>query len=417
MAKKFKKEILREAKYVTGDGSGGRQITDITGDRITRWSDTLNKMVDSGLLIPAPELHDSDENPNKYPSEGSKSNYGFWSDFTVEETVDENGNQIKALHGILEVPLDKDAELIGNTVRETSIYAMNKFIDGKGNEWDDAIVHIAPVIKAIEPGQKNFQPIEGDTAIAMSHGHRLDIVMSSMPDLVPTNSLDMNNLEKMLAEVAGISLPENTPDEKLRECLMLALKQKYLSEQNNRKGGSVNSPPSDSIVNEVPIVMSTNQTKQIPPVGTTTPPTETPVTTAAVTEPKVDPIVMSQHQGMMTYVTEQTKRSLSQRLENLKRRHVIDDAHFAELVSQVGNISMSFGEGGVPQKTAVEAVIESLEKVKVPMPANSPMVAMSHIDDNGNYVIQPQTIPSGSGVVDSTRANQILDQMFGSTNR
>jgi hypothetical protein len=227
----------------------------------------------------------------------------------------------------------------------------------------------------------------------------------------------MNNLEKMLAEVAGISLPENTPDEKLRECLMLALKQKYLSEQNNRKGGSVNSPPSDSIVNEVPIVMSTNQTKQIPPVGTTTPPTETPVTTAAVTEPKVDPIVMSQHQGMMTYVTEQTKRSLSQRLENLKRRHVIDDAHYAELVSQVGNISMSFGEGGVPQKTAVEAVIESLEKVKVPMPANSPMVAMSHIDDNGNYVIQPQTIPSGSGVVDSTRANQILDQMFGSTNR
>lgn len=412
MAKKFRKEILREDKYVTGDGAGGRQVTDVTSDRIEHWAKTLNAMNKAGLLIPAPELHDAEESPSKYEgekvaAEGSKSNYGFWSDFTVIDVVNEDGETIKALEGVLDVPLEADAELIGNTVKETSIYSMNKFVDGKGNVWDDAIIHIAPVIKAIEPGQKNFQPVEGDMSIAMSHSHRLsNVVMRSMGS--NTKSVNTEDLTAMLEEVAGISLPENTPDEKLRECLLLLLKQKHLSEKNNRNGGSVSSPPDDSFVNEVPVVMSTNQTQKTPTVDVTPEPT--------VETPAVDPVVMSQHQGMLSYVTEQTKGTLSRRLKALHQRNTIGDDQLKELSDEVSSVVMSF-EDGQPQKPAVEKVIEHLEKIKVPMPANKPVIAMSHTDDDGNYVIQQNNVPEGDGSMTPARVNSVLDNLFGQTNR
>jgi len=123
--KKFKKEILTEGLYVTGDGNGGRQVSFVPKKRIKHWADQHAEMVKAGIRVPAPELHAEDEDPNKYITEaGSKSNYGFWEQLSLGEKVDEDGTVLATLEGVLDVPLESDAERIGNTVRETSIYCI-----------------------------------------------------------------------------------------------------------------------------------------------------------------------------------------------------------------------------------------------------------------------------------------------------
>ena len=100
--------------------------------------------------------------------------------------------------------------------------------------------------------------------------HRSPISMADLGmEMIDSDQID-SDFYDMLKSVAGISIPEGTPDEYLKSALMAALKQKQLSE-SDRDGGTVTNPPKNSQKHEVPVVMSVNQTP-----ATTTPPTATP---------------------------------------------------------------------------------------------------------------------------------------------
>ena len=259
---KFTKEVLTEGVYLTGDGKGGRKLEFIPKKRIDHWAKQHKLMVEAGLKIPAPDLHADDEDPNKYiNSEGSKSNYGFWEHLSLGEKIDpDTGDTLATLNGIIDVPVQADADRIGTSVKETSIYAKAKFVDGTGRVWEDVLTHISPCTKPIEPGQKNFSPIEEhDLSIAMSMSHRIsmDMNLGNVSEMIGSDSMPSSDLYTMLKTVAGLSIPEGTTMDRLEQALLAALKQKQLSEQNG-EGGSVTKPPKDSIVSQVPIVMSSN---------------------------------------------------------------------------------------------------------------------------------------------------------------
>ena len=77
---------------------------------------------------------------------------------------------------------------------------------------------------------------------------------------------------------------------------------------------------------------------------------------------------------------------------------------------------MSFDAQHQPIETTVEIQLGAMEKIKIPMPTNAPMVAMSQADDNGNCVIQQNPLPTQSNQAPSAeRHKEIMDQMFNTT--
>ena len=433
---KFTKEILTEGLYVTGDGKGGRQVSFIPQKRIAHWAAQHAEMVKAGLKVPAPELHSEGENPNKYQTEvGSKSNYGFWEQLSVGQK-EEDGVMLTTLNGVIDVPVEDDAKKIGNSVQETSIYAKDKFVDGTGRVWEDVLVHIAPCTKPIEPGQKNFEPVaEGDLSIAMSMSHRIAMNdMGAVGEMLNSDQVASNDLQSMLASVAGLSIPKGVTLDQLEQALMAALRQKQLSEQNG-DGGSVTKPPKDSIVSQVPVVMSTNTNQganntapnSIPPAPTT-PATQPAPSSGGGTGEVIPPdsattTAMSQleetNQGLLAVATNAKKDELLRRLGALRQRGIVNTKErFDELSTLITGItSMSFNEKHEPIATNVEIRIDELEKVSIPMPANAPVVAMSQADDNGNYVIQQNPLPQTANQAPSEeRHKEIMDNIFGTTN-
>lgn len=431
---KFEKEILTEGLYVTGDGKGGRQVSYVPKKRIQHWASQHKKMVEAGLKIPAPEMHADDENPNKYAvAIGSKSNFGFWDQLSLGE-VEKDGELLTTLNGVLDVPVDEDADRIGTSVQETSVYVKDKFVDGTGKVWEDVLVHIAPCTKPIEPGQKNFSRIEqGDLSIAMSMSHRLPISMAEMGsvnDMLESDIAPSNDLKEMLMTVVGIAIPDNCSMDQLESVLLAALRQKQLSEQSG-EGGSVTKPPKDSVISQVPIVMSSNTnqgaSQAAPQVKTKSQQSSGSGvgggSSVEVIPPDTKTTAMSQletqNAGLINVVTDQSKKSLMNRLHTLRQRGIVStDEQFKQLESEITGItSMSFNsETNKPNKEVVEIKIEALESVSIPMPANSPTIAMASADDNGNYVIHNNPLPKGSNQqMTAERSQSIVDGLFGST--
>jgi len=261
----------------------------------------------------------------------------------------------------------------------------------------------------------------------MSMSHRLPVQMSAMgsiSELMEDDAAPSDDLRTMLESVAGISIPPNISMDQLEQSLLAALRQKQLSEKHG-EGGSVTKPPKDSVISQVPIVMSSNTNQG---AKKSAPQSSVPVTPAPeggkgeVIPP--DTIAMSQlesqNKGLLEVITSGKKESLMARLNGLKQRGIVNTKErFDELAGEINGItSMSFDDQHKPVASKVEIEIGALEKVSIPMPANAPTIAMSEIDDNGNYVIQNNPLPSSpSGQVTPDRANDIVNGLFGTTNK
>lgn len=426
---KFTKEILTSGLYVTGDGKGGRQTTFIPKSRIEHWAKQHKEMVEAGLKIPAPDLHSEDENPNKYfgNASGSKSNFGFWETLSLGERKDDKGNVVAVLNGTIDVPVDSDADKIGNTVQETSIYAKDEFVDGTGRVWKDVLTHISPCTQPIEPGQKNFEPVaQGDLSIAMSMGHCIAMADPTAMMDEPTmgeSQMASDDLQTMLADVAGLSIPKGVSVEMLETYLLTALRQKKLSEQSG-EDGSVSKPPKNSIVTKVPVVMSsnTNQGATNTPAAPTVKPNQTPAQPAATADPANQTTTAmsqleNQNKGLLGVVTTSKRSELMTRLNHLRQRGIVStDEQFKELSDEIGTIVMSFDANHKPTKSVVEIKIGAMESVKVPMPANMPTISMASQTAEGGYIVQENPLPMNGNVeVDADRAKSIVDGIFGTS--
>jgi hypothetical protein len=408
---KFEKEILTPGLYAVSDANGNRHAKVITKDMISHWVKQHNEMRKSGLNIPAPAYHDKDAIPVGKPA-SSKDNFGFWEELKQDDTG--------KLIGVLDVPLESDAERIGKTVKETSIFAVPKFVDGLGREWNNVITHIACCTQPIEPGQNNFKPANNELAIAMSHR----IISMAVDDFASTLTGNVNDLEDnaqgsdsvqkpvnttdvfvLLEKVAKIKLPPNISDGDFREALVAALLQKQLSEGNNSNGGTVLKPPPKSEISEVPVVMSVNQQNG----GTQVQPNLVDVETV-MSHPAFKSL-QSQNQGMLSVLANNLKQDLKGRVARLRQRNVINDEVKSGYEQEIETIQMSFdGNGGIVSPL-VQSKIEALESVIVPAPSINPLIAMAN-EVNGQLQVESNKALTG-GMVDDNRADEIVNGLLG----
>ena len=428
---KYEKQILSDGLYMVSRSDGTRSVELITPERIKHWADQHKAMTEAGLRIPAPDYHDTDANPNN--PNGSKSNYGWWDAMTADIGQDEDGAQRMFLNGELDVPIESDAEKIGKTVKETSIYAEPEFVDGNGNIWKDVLTHVAVVVKPIEPNQPNFIP-KSENALALSMSHqRLPVQMSfdqmtSLGVATEGKPVSIGNLRTLLASVANLYLSPDVTNEELPKALEIALKQKEL-DMDGKNGGSLTQPPDGSNFNEVPIVMAQQQQQtqftQNPITNTQSTQvqqTQQPVQqTQQPVESKTDPILMSvqqQNQVLISEATANRKAQLIQRLGVLKQRGLVADTQIENYTNRINEIQMSINPEGTGFSTpVVESEISALERVTLPMPANSPTIAMANENNNGGLQVHTNPMPVNSdNVVTDERADEIVNALFGTPN-
>jgi hypothetical protein len=406
MGKKFNKTIVTEGLYVTGDGNGGRKVEFISKDRLNHWAEQHQRMVEQGFYVPAPSFHDSSLKPTSMTNVGSKSNIGFWEKLSVGE-VEKDGEKVIGLIGTLDVPLEEDAEKIGNNIRQTSIFAEKKFIDGEGNEWDDVLTHIACVNNGIEHNQANFEEERG---LSLSMSQRLPVAMSYVEMLEPSNdnSISDGDLFALLEKVAKIFIPRGTPTEEIPKALISALNQKRLSEESSREGGTTSKPPKDSYKHEVPVVMSQNQTGN----GTDNKAT-VPTDTAMSQEFNK---LKETNTGILNALASERRSNLSARLEGLHKRGIVGDDQFKVLSEQIAGLdstAMSFDSSNNLIKSEAEVAINALEQVQIKMP--TPGTVEMATEQDGRYVIQQNPTPSGDGSLTPEKRDAVLNSLFNTT--
>lgn len=185
----FRKRIIRPGKFlVKVPGTNQRKVKEFDKDYIREAYLTNTKMLEEGMLIPAPYGH-SDGNklipvpllsdpdsPEKFLDATSKKasrwdhamNSGFWKRFDFDEKTGE-------LFGVLEADGDENdpnshAGRIGKTFRSVSPFILDEWVDGFGNTRPKAILHVAITNRPVDGTQPNFIQ-EGSnplTALAMS---------------------------------------------------------------------------------------------------------------------------------------------------------------------------------------------------------------------------------------------------------
>jgi hypothetical protein len=236
---KVVKEIGPADDYLTTGISGGRSLQRFTRDRFGRIIKTFDAMKSAGHLIPTPWTHGDyskakpiEGTPHREnPREDGNNNAGYVERLFIQDDAKKPGGC--ALYAEMDIPLAEDESKIGTTCREVSPVILEKYVDGKGVEWKDAMVQLALVTNPIVPGQENFRPVENGYAIAMSHsvGFLMGATLDGQnPGLsrttVPGNPVNATNpsmpdVLEALAK-AGMKLPQDTTPENLMERIVVA---------------------------------------------------------------------------------------------------------------------------------------------------------------------------------------------------
>lgn len=300
MPKEFSKQILAPRTFHVKKLDGTRIPVSFTKERIANFVATHKAMTEGAdpLSVPAPWQHD-DSAPllQKNRAAGSRANAGWWKRF--EQHAD------GTLHGILESDLSDRAialesqaaaieadaarpdkaeavqlretakqlrleeEKIGTTVRAVSPLIKDKYVDGLGREWSDVITHVALVTKPVQPGQDNFQPVDGTPVLAMSEDGLESVALADTPVLsgkVPQNASSTNFTDCLKAlESVGLKLPVDTVLENLVERIITASVAidgtKEDDEDDPPPGTQVNNGPTPVALSETEIMANEHLTK------------------------------------------------------------------------------------------------------------------------------------------------------------
>lgn len=195
--KTFKKRIIKPGKYfvpkldeegkVQHDATTGEILTeevDVPESRIDRWLSNYQDMTAKGLRIPGPFRHDPKAVPVRLKADqhdvDSYNNGGFWDKLWK----DKHG----ALWGQIEARSKEAAQkLKNNSVEDVSLVAKTQWMDGNGNQWEDALTHIALVVHPVAKDTDGFeevidstkQPDNMEIAASFSFGDTLALSMSS----------------------------------------------------------------------------------------------------------------------------------------------------------------------------------------------------------------------------------------------
>lgn len=376
MAKK-KKLIVSEGQYSVTGIDGKKHRVKISADDIEAMASTGKGMLEAGLRIPAPWKHDLKAVPveaGKDPADlRPEDNAGFWEDFKVVSTKDGR----KALEGILDAVGDENdpkspAYMVGKNVRDTSIYFVPKYRDGKGREWDNALMHVAVCQYPIEPGQENFEDLPSEEEslrkYSQKSGENFAIAMSShISDEGKNPYHDVPGLLDLLGK-AGITLPEDTDESNIMDRLKTAL----MVVVNSKSGGSTNRPPKGSEYPVMPVFMSSltdEQVKALVGANITNPATGKPFAKSDFTEkelPSEDDVKSLKETitSMSTQLTDVVKVGYQDRINALIKKGVLSPEKAAEkFAPMIEGVAM---HDGVISNPSLDAMLDLLEDVKAP---------------------------------------------------
>lgn len=307
---RFEKILLTPGKYYVAYNGSTRVEEEFTAERLAKMTETGNKMIENGLRIPIPFKHFDKDNHTPTPvtiSEAGQELDPITGD-PIQWDASINGgfaesyyqNEDGALVGVIESfgdenDLETPAGKMGTTCQETSIGLAKKYMDGKGNIYEDAPIHIAACIKAVEPGQSNFVLLEeddvskvaGDLSIVSMSSQMLTMANPTNPDAYSGGDRKLDNDsdtetdgENITADIptllnllrkleSPIDLPADTTDINLVERLVIAVNQKICDEESNNEiepgeGTAKPKPPKEAQEKQGTITMTTPATPPVP---------------------------------------------------------------------------------------------------------------------------------------------------------
>lgn len=164
----------------------------VTPDRLRVWAKNHRLMSQNGNQIPAYKNHDHNIN------------LGFWPAVWI---VDE-GLSSERLVGAFDVEHPDHVKDIGTTLKEVSVCIEQNVVDGRRNQYGDAITHIAPCTEPVYTKQKNFEQI---AAAAGS--------MSVLTLVKEFEIMDMKAFAKML----GLTIKDDNTDEEISSLIITEL--------------------------------------------------------------------------------------------------------------------------------------------------------------------------------------------------
>lgn len=195
---------------------------------IRRIASQSNKMIEAGLVIPAPFDHVKDAIPrtrqeiavNKAAS--SFNNAGEWKTFWVAP----NEKGVPALYGQVDTPgseNDKDSPYykLKNTCKEVSVSLADNYEDGLGRTWSDGLLHVAVVNHAIVPNQSPFE--DSVTIVNMSMVDPDDDISNDDGEPGSKSEGEIGELKTALQSKLNLVLPSDTSPKTFMRDLLTAV--------------------------------------------------------------------------------------------------------------------------------------------------------------------------------------------------
>jgi len=213
----LRKHILSPGKFRVSTPTGP-VWKEFTLDDLKTYSTNSNKMLNSGLKIPAPFGHHKKALPSDEPKDSPFNNAGYWELFQIEPT--EKGEL--GLYGYINAPGSEDKPDTPyykalNTAKEVSVSLKESFQDGHGKTWNNIFAHVALVNDPVFHGQEEFKDFpENSLTVNMSMAYSdSDPVENELPAL-----------RKALLESFNISLPDCKDVKQFIRDLLVATLQK-----------------------------------------------------------------------------------------------------------------------------------------------------------------------------------------------
>lgn len=164
----IRKEIIRTGKHVYINQAGSPRVLDVTPEKVKHYHDSGMKMLLSGLPIPVPLEHDQNVNPLSAAERNAellRNNAGETKRFELGKVKDPDGVEQDALFGVLDI---RD-EQISNKIKDATIKWcspwIDSFTDGKGNDWNEVISHVALTTR---PRVHEQQPFELSACMSLA---------------------------------------------------------------------------------------------------------------------------------------------------------------------------------------------------------------------------------------------------------
>lgn len=417
----FVKDIVTEGTYHVTGPDGKLVKVNVPRSRLEKMVETGKKLLEKGFKIPAPWKHDPkviigkiQEGDNGLLSD-STVNGGFWTSLVGK--INEEGKY--QVSGTIEVPGKEDdhnspAGKVGTTVQETSIYLKpkHKLSDESGEVLEEVPMHIALVTHSIEPGQKNFEILDGELTIAMSQ-----LVTDSeefedqKPEVDPNAEGLLSEATELLSSVAKIFVPKSATIADFLTHLVTSLNQMKLCMKDGSGNGSDQSSQTFTVE---PIVMAKLSPEQIEALlgGKPNPATGKPFTKedladkepakSSEEESKME-TMMSQMNLMMSQMANQLSESnranYRNRVQSLIERGVLSADHAKDKIYPlVEAYQSSKPESG----SALETILMSLEGIPSPDSLVEKMLA-------GGTVYE---VP-GEGAEDSKFQDDVANELAG----